>query len=211
MSSSLEDGQESLVVSRARITATLAVIEAATTGVWPLYAPPLPPRSTIRGPNETKRTCFRSSSTHPPFPIFDRLRSIARWSVEFRDGNSDEFLTVQRPAVGENEEAEYRWHARGQRSRFCILAGMRTCSCIRSESGATADHPPRCTVHGSRHFFPVLLFRPFHPPSSHFFSPHAPFLHYNRKSNFYTLTFLSLALRTRSTPRLAPRDFIFRS
>ena len=146
-----------------------------------------------------------------PFPIFDRLRSIARWSVEFRDGNSDEFLTVQRPPVGENEKAEYRWHARGQRSRFCILAGMRTCSCIRSESGATADHPPRCTVHGSRHFFPVLLFRPFHPPSSHFFSPHARFLHYNRKSNFYTLTFLSLALRTRSTPRLAPRDFIFRS
>lgn len=162
--------------------------------------------------DRTKRN-ERVFDPHRPIRRYavSHLRSIARWSVEFRDGNSDEFLTVQRPAVGENEEAEYRWHARGQRSRFCILAGMPTCSCIRSESGATADHPPRCTVHGSRHFFPVLLFRPFHPPSSHFFSPHARFLHYNRKSNFYTLTFLSLALRTRSTPRLAPRDFIFRS
>lgn len=111
-------------------------------------------------------------------------------------------------AVGENEGAEYRWHARGQRSRFCILEGMRTCSCIRSESGAT-DGPPTA-LHGSRHFSPILFSRPFH--SSPIFS-HLTRVFYITIANFYTVTrnfpFSRAPYVFYSTPR--PRIFYFPS
>lgn len=119
---------------------------------------------------------------HPHRPIRPTLRvyipfflsSIYRFDRSTQGGQRSENLemetrrvfngaTTERSrlyAVGENEGAEYRWHARGQRSRFCILEGMRTCSCIRSESGATGGPPT--ALHGSRHFSPILFFRPFH-------------------------------------------------
>lgn len=184
MSSSLEDGQEStLAVSRARITARLS------RDVQRLV------RQQVFGPSRPASSVFRSSSSSRK--EFESL-SIDR---EVRDGNSTAlgvFNRCQRPiaSVGENEEAEL---ARGHRSRFCIPAGTRTCSCIRSESGATPDHPPR---RDSRHFSPAILFsrRPSHlPPVFLFF-----FL-----SLLTPVFYNTQYLHRRVTPPLSPPTFSF--
>lgn len=86
---------------------------------------------------------------------------------------------------------------------------MRTCSCIRSESGATADHPPRCTIAVPAISFPSfssVLFIPF------FFS-HLTRVFYITIANPISIPQLSF-LYTYSTPRLAtprPRIFYFPS